>query len=133
MDKSVEIAWIQGRAWRATTRGHEVIADSPRESGGDDAGMTPVELMVASMGLCMGINLSYYGQRHPAVDLAQIRMSLTWADAPDKPGRVGTIQAWVKLPEGLTDEERATLTRAAHACKVHHTLQRGVEVTVMIE
>lgn len=132
MARQISLSWIQGRAWRAETRGLEVVADSRKEEGGDDRGMTPVELMVAAMGLCTGIDLSYWAERH-GLDLSQVRIALTWEDAPDRPSRIGTIRMKVTLPEGLTDAERATLTRIVNSCKVHNTLERGAEIPVMVE
>lgn len=131
MPREISLSWIQGRAWRAATRGLEIIGDSRKEEGGEDRGMTPVELMVAAMGLCTGIDLSYYCERH-GIDLSQVRIKLTWEDAPDKPSRVGTIRMHVTLPGNLSEEERTTLTRIVSSCKVHNTLERGVEIPVTV-
>ena len=132
MAREVSLSWVQGRAWRAATREMEVIGDSQKEDGGDDRGMTPVELMVAAMGLCTGIDLSYYCERH-GIDLSQVRIHLTWEDATDRPSRVGTIRMRVTLPAGLSDAERATLTRIVSSCKVHNTIERGAEIPVTVE
>ena len=34
------------------TRSHTILCDQPAENGGDDAGMTPPESMLASLGSC---------------------------------------------------------------------------------
>jgi len=88
--------------------------------------------MVASMGLCTGIDLSYYCERH-GIDLSQVRINITWEDAPDKPSRVAVIRMRVTLPSTLTAAERATLTRIVSSCKVHNTLERGAEIPVIVE
>lgn len=132
MAKDISLSWIQGRAWRASTRGLEVIGDSRKEDGGENRGMTPVELMVASMGLCTGIDLSYWCERH-GIDLSQVRINLTWENAPDKPSRVAVIRMQVTLPRPLTEDERTTLTRIVSSCKVHNTLERGAEIPVTVE
>lgn len=133
MDNRIELSWVEGRAWQATTRGLTVVGDSTREHGGKNRGMTPVEMMVAALGLCTGIELSYYTERHPGVDLSQIRMALTWEDAGERPSRVGTIRLHVTLPPGLSEEERDTLTRVVHACKVRRSLEHGVEIATTVE
>jgi putative redox protein len=38
----------------AEARGHRLLSDQPLSNGGDDAGMTPPELMLASLGTCAG-------------------------------------------------------------------------------
>jgi len=133
MAKQISLSWIQGRAWRAATRGIEVIGDSRKGEGGEDRGMAPVELMVAAMGLCTGIDLSYWSERHPGVDLSQVRIDLTWEDAPEKPSRVATIHMHVTLPGSLSENERTTLTHIVNSCKVHNTLQQGVGIPVLVE
>jgi putative redox protein len=132
MDKHVNIGWLQGRAWRAAARGHEVIADSTHESGGEDLGMTPGELMVTAMGMCVAIDLSYYAERHPGIDLSQVSIDLNWEDAPDKPSRIGMIRGTITLPGGLSEAERAALARVAGSCKIRRTLEQGVDVQVAI-
>jgi uncharacterized OsmC-like protein len=34
----------------ATSRGHSIILDEPREQGGDDAGLSPYEVLLAALG-----------------------------------------------------------------------------------
>ena len=34
------------------TQSHTILCDQPAENGGDDAGMTPPESMLASLGSC---------------------------------------------------------------------------------
>ena len=133
MEKRVDVSWMHGNAWRAQTRGHTVIADSIAEEGQVGHGMTPVEMMVASMGLCLGINMSVFAERHPEVDLAQVHTAITWNDAPEKPNRIGEIHAQVTLPEGLSEEIRSAMVRAAGACKVSHSLAHGIAVTIAVK
>jgi uncharacterized OsmC-like protein len=42
------------------TRGHSIVSDQPADSGGFDAGMTPPELLLASLGSCAG----FYAAQH---------------------------------------------------------------------
>jgi len=46
------------------TRGHVVISDQPEENGGFDEGMTPPELMLASLGSCAGFYAVDYLKRN---------------------------------------------------------------------
>lgn len=38
----------------STIRGHKVVIDQPAQSGGTDTGVTPLELMLASLAGCIG-------------------------------------------------------------------------------
>jgi len=124
---------VHGRAWKAETRGLEVIGDSRAEEGGENLGMTPGELLVSAIGLCTGIDLSFYHERHPNLDLSQVRFALTWQMAAERPPRIAAIQMHVIIPAGLSDAERAAVTRIVNSCLVHNTLERGAEITVTLE
>ena len=130
---SVCVNWVSGRAWRATARGMEIIADAGSRSGGQNLGMTPGELLAAALACCTGIDLACYAERHPEVDLAQIRLELTCADPPDTTRRIGQIEMRVSLPDSLSPHHRAILTRIIDNCKIHQTLEHGVEVAVIVE
>ena len=131
----VTAEWVQGRAWLAQARGFTVVGDLARagDPAYEEQGMTPGEMMVASMALCTGVDLSYYAERHPEIDLSHIRLELSSESAEDRPMRFTAIHMRVTLPPGLNEQQIAALTRIANGCKVHNTLERGVTITVSID
>jgi len=132
MGNMMTLQWVQGRAWKASARGHEIVVDSPTEGGGTNLGMKPGELLVAAVGTCMSIDLSYYAERHPGLDLSQVVIELTWEDAPEPPSRIGVIRGTVSLPPGLSGAERAALSRVLSSCKIRRTLKQGAEVDIQV-
>ena len=46
------------------TRGLTIVSDQPADNGGFDEGMTPPELMLASLGSCAGFYAAEYLKRH---------------------------------------------------------------------
>ena len=40
--------------FEAEARGHKILCDQPAENGGSNAGMTPPEFLLASLGTCAG-------------------------------------------------------------------------------
>lgn len=46
--------YLGGSKFAAEARGHRIICDQPVENGGADAGMTPPELLLASLATCAG-------------------------------------------------------------------------------
>jgi putative redox protein len=48
----IDVYYNRGKQFLATARGHQIVADQPPEEGGSDAGMTPLELFLASLGSC---------------------------------------------------------------------------------
>jgi len=63
-EMSLAIRNIGGLKFLARSRKHGVIFDQPHEEGGEDKGMTPVELFIASLGSCVGTYLVWFCERH---------------------------------------------------------------------
>ena len=48
----VKVKQIDGLKFSVEARAHKVICDQPLDNGGEDAGMTPPEFMLGSLGTC---------------------------------------------------------------------------------
>jgi len=48
----VNIQFLSGTKYEVDARGHKVICDQQVDSGGEDAGMTPPEVLLAALGTC---------------------------------------------------------------------------------
>ena len=57
---NMEIEYAGGTKFTAKARSHIVVCDQPVESGGLDTGMTPPELLLASLGTCV----AYYALQY---------------------------------------------------------------------
>lgn len=51
----VTVEHINAVQFEIRARGHVIASDQPVENGGYDEGMTPPELLLASLGSCAGI------------------------------------------------------------------------------
>ncbi len=54
---------VDGLAHRVVTRGHTVMVDEPESAGGNDTGMTPVELLLGAVTSCTAITIQLYAKR----------------------------------------------------------------------
>ncbi|MBT7121313.1 MAG: OsmC family protein [Nitrosomonadales bacterium] len=53
-----KIKWMQDVSFNGTTEsGHEVMLDGPKELGGKDLGMRPMEMMLIGMGGCTSFDV----------------------------------------------------------------------------
>ncbi|MFC4023266.1 OsmC family protein [Oceanobacillus longus] len=59
----------------AEARGHKVIIDEPKNLGGTDQGMNPVELLLSSLGACQSIVARTYAEKFE-VDLQNFWVEL---------------------------------------------------------
>ncbi|HWT64903.1 MAG TPA: OsmC family protein [Terracidiphilus sp.] len=101
-------------------RGHEVICDQPASNGGEDAGMTPPEFLLTSLGSCAGFYAVQYLKTR-GLESGGVEVKVT-AEKLKPPARLGNFVIRVESPAELNDEHREGLKRAVHACLVHNTL-----------
>lgn len=121
--------YLGGSKFEAVARGHRLICDQPRSNGGDDEGMSPPELLLASLGTCAGYYAAQYLNTRglPAEDL-QVRVS---AEKARLPARLDSFEIAVTLAD-LDERHQAGILRAVKTCLIHNTLlgSPGIHVSV---
>jgi uncharacterized OsmC-like protein len=127
----MSVSLIENVKFEVECRGHKLIVDQPQEDGGSNAGMSPVELFIASLGTCVGYFASIFCQRR-RVPSAGMRMELDWEWAED-PHRVGVIDIRITLPAKLGEKEKAGLMRMVKGCTVHNTLRNPPDIKMSLE
>ncbi|MFH1529692.1 MAG: OsmC family protein [Pseudomonadota bacterium] len=123
----MKISYIDGFKFAIENRGLEVITDQ-RSSEGAGEGLEPVEFLGAALGGCVAFYAVDYLRRN---ELATdgFRVDIEWTGAVN-PKRIGGFDVKVRLPGGLTDRQRASLSRIVKACTVHKTLEHPPEIQV---
>ena len=118
-----------GVQFEAEARGHKLICDQPRENGGDDTGMTPPELMLASLGTCCAYYaLQYLKSRSLPTAALSVKVS---AEKAQQPARLGSFRIDVELPP-LEERHREGIKRAIEKCLIHNTLLHPPTVEVAL-
>jgi len=114
----------------ASARGHHLICDQPPDNGGSDAGMTPPEFLLVSLGTCVGFYAAKYLEtRHLASDGLEVKVQ---ADKASQPARLAKFRIELSVP-GLDPAHEAGMLRAAKACLIHNTLLNAPAIeTVLI-
>ena len=107
---------------------HSILCDQPVENGGEDSGMSPPELLLASLGSCAAF---YAAQYLKTRNLAEngVEVSVT-AEKLKSPARVGNFQIHVACPVSLTEEQTEGLMRSVHHCLIHNTLLSPSEIAI---
>ena len=112
-------------------RKHTIVCDQPEEGGGADEGMTPPELLLASLGSCVAYYAAEYLRKHGlATEGAVVRVV---ADKVPNPARMDHFRIEVIPPRPIGEEDRAGVERAAHRCLIHNTLQHPPTVEITIQ
>jgi len=124
----VKITHLDQVKFNIQARSHSIVCDQPADNGGEDAGMTPPELMLASLGSCV----AYYAVQYlKARNLAQTGVEVTvTAEKLKQPARLGNFKIQVVSPVSLTEEQTEGLRRSVHHCLIHNTLLSPPEIAI---
>ncbi len=124
----VKITHLDRVKFAIQSRSHTILCDQPAENGGEDSGMTPPELLLASLGSCAAF---YAVQYLKTRNLAETGVEVTvTAEKLKQPARVGNFRVHVVCPVSLTEEQTEGLMRFVHHCLVHNTLLTPPEIAI---
>jgi uncharacterized OsmC-like protein len=111
-------------------RQHVISCDQPAENGGYDEGMTPPELLLASLGSCAGFYAAQYLRKFKlATEGTRVRVT---AEKVKDPARVDRFRIEVETPVELSDEHRTGVERAVQHCLIHNTLLHPPEMKIEV-
>ncbi len=101
-------------------RQHKIACDQPPENGGFDEGMTPPELLLASLGSCVGFYAAQYLKKYKlASEGTRVRVT---ADKVTDPARMDNFRIEVEIPSAVGDQHRNGIEEAINHCLIHNTL-----------
>jgi putative redox protein len=111
-----------------SARGHRLYCDQPVENGGFDEGMTPPELMLASLGACAGYYAVDYLKRSK-IPLEGIAVRTTAEKVPGPP-RLDNIHIDLECPGVVQERHQEGLLEAVRKCLIHNTLLHTPKIQV---
>jgi uncharacterized OsmC-like protein len=127
----VQVTHLGKVRFNVQARNHSLICDQPAENKGEDSGMTPPELMLASLASCAGYYAVEYLKTRGLTETG-VRVSVK-ADKLKGPARLGNFIVQVRCPVALTEEQTLALTRSVEHCLIHNTLLNPPQITLEIE
>jgi putative redox protein len=127
---NVRVSHLQRAQFSIQSRSHQILCDQPTDNSGDDQGMTPPELLLASLGSCAAYYAAEYLRTRKLADTG-VEVNVT-ADKLKHPARVGNFRVEVTSPVALTEDQRAAMLRVVHQCLVHNTLMVPPEMSIEV-
>ena len=137
--------WVSARIGRdflttVDSRTHALHADEPLSLGGRDLGMTPYELLLASLSTCMAITMRMYANRKGwPLEEAHIQLRTAPSRDPDREVRIAgvrnvtRIERRIELTGPLAEEQRQRLLEIADRCPIKRNLEAGLEVVSALD
>lgn len=104
-------------------RDHRLTVDEPLESGGEDTGPDPQELLAVSLASCTAITMEMYAARK-GWDIGAVEVDVQYT--PAERGTPTKFDIVLRLPEDLPEEQVERLRVIAAKCPVHRTLEGEV-------
>ena len=127
---NVTVEHLGGVQFEVTARHHKIACDQPPENGGFDEGMTPPELLLASLGACAGFYAAQYLKKFQlAVEGTVVRVS---AGKAKNPPRVDDFIVEVEIPIPLSEAHRVGVEQAIHHCLMHNTLLNPPHISLEV-
>jgi putative redox protein len=111
-------------------RGHTLVADEPKDEGGDDSGPSPQELMAASLASCTAITMEMYAKRK-GWDMGDVAVHVEYE--PAQRGSPTRFRMRVELPKELPEDQRERLMQIGAKCPVHRVLEGEVMFEETVE
>jgi putative redox protein len=104
-------------------RDHQLTVDEPLESGGEDTGPDPQELLAVSLASCTAITMEMYAARK-GWDIGNVEVDVQYS--PAERGTPTKFDIVLRLPEDVPEEQVQRLRVIAAKCPVHRTLEGEV-------
>ena len=118
---------------------HVIHADEPLEAGGLDTGLSPYDLLCASLGACTAMTLrSYADMKGIALERVSVELkhekihAADCAECETREGKIDRIDRLITLEGDLGTQQRAKLLEIADKCPVHRTLHSEVLIKTQL-
>lgn len=111
-------------------RDHQLVVDELPDSGGDDAGPDPLELLAVSLASCTAITVEMYAARK-GWEIGHVEVDAEYS--PAERGCPTKFQLVMRLPDDLPEEQVEKLRVIAAKCPVHRALEGEVMFQERIE
>ena len=127
---NVKVRYLENVKFEAEARGHKLVCDQPLDNGGADAGMSPPELLVASLATCAGFYAVQY-LRTRSLPTEGLSVSVD-AEKAKAPARLGEFHIHVAIPE-VEERHKEGVLRAVKSCLIHNTLLHAPQIEIELQ
>ena len=115
---------------------HVLLADEPRQDGGDDAGPSPYDLLLSALAACKVMTVHLYARRKDwPVETVTVKLDHEKIHArdcedceSDGSAKIDVITCEISFEGDLDADQIDRLTQIADRCPVHRTLTSETKI-----
>lgn len=126
----ITVEHLGGVQFEIKARQHVILSDQPAEYGGFDEGMTPPEMLLASLGSCAGFYAAQYLKKHKRATQGTI-VRVT-ADKAREPARLDNFRIALEIPGDLNQQDLDGIHLAVRHCLIHNTLLNPPKISISV-
>lgn len=109
--------------------GVKLATDAPKDNMGKGESFSPTDLVASALGACILTIMGIYCKRNN-IKLEGATAEVIKEMIQEPVRRIGKLTVLVKMPAGLTPEQRKILEKVAHTCPVHKSLHPDIEISI---
>ncbi len=128
MEMKYDITFTGNKKVEAHFRGFTLKSDQPAADGGDNAAPSPLEIFLASIGMCAGFYIVAFCQSR-SIPTDNITMTQT-VMRNDKTSMVEKFNIGIILPPDFPEKYKAAVVKAAQSCSVKKFLDAPPEIQI---
>lgn len=127
----ISIAQEKDSKFGIRIRNHSFCSDMSVKDGGRDEAPSPAELLVSSLGACIGMTINLYCTCHGYTS-ENIGLSMTYV-LTDHPKRIKNITIDIALSEDFPQDRRKAILNSIKSCVIYNSLSNDTEVDIDFE
>ena len=112
-------------------RNHRLVVDQPLDEGGQNRGMTPIELFVGSLGACIAYYAVRFCQRHHLITEG-LKISMVW-ECVEEPHRIGSMTVLVNLPKEWNPDLNERFQKVLEGCTIHQSIKLEPKIVISLQ
>lgn len=106
---------------------HRLLADEPEEAGGDNAGPSPFDFLLAGLGACTSMTVRMYAERKQW-PLDRVSVALRFEKVESGGKKSDRVVLEITLEGNLSGEQRQRLHEIAGKCPTHRLLAHPLAI-----
>lgn len=119
-------------SFQVLTNHHRLIADEPKDLGGDDLGLNPFDFLATSLATCTAMTLRFYA-KHKGIELGDFQVKVSQKHVVDASTGLKTYVLTRELifADEIDETRLSKYKEIADKCPVHKTLSGKIEIVTV--